>query len=138
MRKSIIKVCMIRILGHLFFSFTFLILNSTEPKVKIEYQKTFGGVHRDGAYSFIQTPDDGFILAGFTRSFGAGNSDIWVVKIDINGEFLRNRTYGGPEDEKTQTIIQTNDGGFLLTGSTYSNGYCLKVSYFYFLGFFLS
>ncbi|MFX1517309.1 MAG: hypothetical protein ACFFC6_13480 [Promethearchaeota archaeon] len=122
MRKSITKVCMIGILGILFFSFTFLILNSTEPKVEIKYQKTFGGVHRDGAYSLIQTSVDGFILAGFTRSDGAGNSDSWRVKTDANGEMLWNRTYGGPENDKARTVIQTNDGGFLVVGSTFSYG----------------
>ena len=122
MRKSILKVCVIGILGLVSFSFTFLTLHSTESKVEIQFQKTFGGVKRDGATSLIQTFDDGFILAGYTRSYGAGNSDIWIVKTDANGEMLWNRTYGGPENEKTRTVLQTNDGGFLLAGSTYSYG----------------
>lgn len=104
------------------FSFTFLVFNTTVTEQEINYQKTFGGIERDGAFSLIQTSDGGFALAGFTRSYGAGNSDAWLVKTDINGLVLWNKTYGGLLDEEARSVFQTKDEGYLLAGSTNSYG----------------
>ncbi|MHA2246979.1 MAG: hypothetical protein ACXADY_18695 [Candidatus Hodarchaeales archaeon] len=104
------------------FSFTFLVFNTTITGQKIKYQKTFGGINRDGALSIIETSNGGFALAGFTRSYGAGNNDAWLVKTDAYGLMLWNKTYGGLLDEKARCVIQTKDEGYLLAGSTDSYG----------------
>jgi len=49
------------------------------------WEKTFGGSGDDGAYSIQQTKDGGYIVAGYTRSFGAGRDDVYVIKMDANG-----------------------------------------------------
>ena len=59
------------------------------------WSQTYGGPDADGALSLIQTADGGYCLAGYTRSFGAGKEDIWLVKVDSSGNMQWNRTYGG-------------------------------------------
>jgi len=50
-----------------------------------EWEKTFDGDENDVAYSIIQTNDGGYAFAGWTKSKGTGNSDVWVIKLDENG-----------------------------------------------------
>jgi len=85
-----------------------------------EWNQTFGGSERDKAYSVRQTTDGGFILAGYTRSYGAGRTDFWLIKTDSNGTKLWNNTFGGPDDEEAWDVQQTTDGGYILAGYTES------------------
>lgn len=87
-----------------------------------EWNRTYGEGAREGGYSVVQTPDGGFAIAGFTCSYGAGDADFWLLKTDSSGELLWNHTYGGAGDELARTVIQTDDGGFILIGSTTSTG----------------
>jgi TolB-like protein len=59
------------------------------------FAKTYGGGGYDYASSVQQTSDSGYIIAGTTRSFGAGNEDIILIKADANGNILWAKTYGG-------------------------------------------
>jgi len=59
------------------------------------WQKRYGGINYDYAASIQETSDGGYIMAGKTLSFGAGNSDAWVLKLDSNGNILWQKTYGG-------------------------------------------
>lgn len=74
------------------------------------------------ADSLIQTADKGFLLAGYTSSYGAGGFDMWLVKTDFSGVEQWNQTYGGVGSDITYALIQTSDGGFALAGSTNSFG----------------
>jgi len=47
--------------------------------------QNYGGANYDEAYSLVQTSDEGYALAGYTDSFGAGDHDFWLVKTDENG-----------------------------------------------------
>ncbi len=87
-----------------------------------ELNKTYGGAGSDFALALVQTIDGGYALAGRTYSFGAGGSDIWLVKTDGFGNHLWNKTYGGTGDDRTSSLIQTADGGYALVGTTYSFG----------------
>ena len=84
--------------------------------------QTFGGIDEDWCYSAVQTLDDGYILAGYTKSFGAGFSDFWLVKTDTNGDSLWSRTYGGIYYDECRSIKQTSDNGYILAGYTDSYG----------------
>ncbi|MHA2326517.1 MAG: hypothetical protein ACXACB_14010 [Promethearchaeota archaeon] len=83
----------------------------------------FGGGAKDIAHSVVATVDGGVLIAGSTQSYGAGNSDIWLVKTDVEGELQWSKTYGGPDIEAALSVIHTSDGGFLLGGVSSSYGF---------------
>jgi hypothetical protein len=81
---------------------------------------TFGGAADDCAYCGIQTLDSGFAAAGYTSSFGKGGMDMCLIKTDFDGKIQWYKTYGGAGDECAFSLIQTSDGGYLLSGYTLS------------------
>ncbi|UCE18593.1 MAG: DJ-1/PfpI family protein, partial [Gemmatimonadota bacterium] len=93
------------------------------------WAKTFGGPDSEGGRSVQETGDGGFIICGYTYSFGAGASDIYLVKTDSQGDEQWSRTFGGPGWEYGYSVCRTNDGGYLLTGSTTSFGQGLNDVY---------
>jgi hypothetical protein len=84
--------------------------------------KAIGGKYDDGGKSLIQTSDGGYAIAGATNSFGAGYADVYVIKLDANGNLQWTRTIGGPESEEGNSLIQTSDGGYAIAGLTQSFG----------------
>ncbi|MCL0065558.1 hypothetical protein M1N79_01550 [Dehalococcoidia bacterium] len=97
-------------------------LIKTDPEGNKEWSSTFGGPGSDMARSVQQTSCGGFILAGSTKSFGAGKSDFFVVKTDPQGNKEWSRTFGGRRSEKAYSVEQTACGGFIIAGSTSSFG----------------
>jgi predicted secreted protein len=97
-------------------------LVKTSANGEHEWNKTFGGIADDGARSIIQTADAGFVLAGWTSSYGAGLSDFWLVKTSANGEHEWNKTFGGTAHDGASSMIQTVDGGFAILGGSFSFG----------------
>jgi len=88
----------------------------------LQWTKTIGGKKEDGGISLIQTSDGGYAIAGATTSFGAGYADVYVVKLDANGNLQWTKTIGGPGNEMGQSLIQTSDGGYAIAGATTSFG----------------
>ena len=88
----------------------------------LQWTKTFGGAGADSAFSVWQTNDNGYVLAGSTNSFGSGGLDMYVVKTDVNGNIQWSATYGGAGNDFARSVQQTNDGGYMITGSTNSFG----------------
>jgi len=88
----------------------------------IQWTRTVGGTGYDMANSVVQCADSGFILAGYTNSFGSGNNDMYIVKINSSGNLSWSKTVGGTGDEQAQSIIKTTDGGFVVVGYTTSFG----------------
>jgi len=89
----------------------------------VEWKKTYGESDYDIARSIQQTLDGGYIVAGETSSFGAGNADFWVLKLDSSGNALWQKTYGGINDDITPSVQQTSDSGYIVAGdsSSFSN-----------------
>jgi len=93
-----------------------------EPTPMILWEQTYGGSQDDRANSIIQTTDGGYVVAGYTSSKGAGGFDAWILKLDNQGNLLWDRTYGGSQDDRANSIIQTTDGGYVVAGYTSSKG----------------
>jgi hypothetical protein len=88
----------------------------------LQWTRTIGGPKGDEGYSLIQTSDGGYAIAGDTKSFGAGEADVYVVKLDASGNLQWTKTIGGPASEEGNSLIQTSDGGYAIAGSTKSFG----------------
>jgi hypothetical protein len=86
------------------------------------WNKTFGGGAYDYGRSVLVTPDGGYLLCGHTSSSGAGWFDLWLIKTNANGTEQWSKTYGGANFEQGFSIQPTNDGGYIITGSTESFG----------------
>ena len=81
------------------------------------WEKTFGGSQDDIAYGVTEAPDGGFIIVGSTNSEGAGQSDVWVIKINKNGIKLWDKTFGGSKEDGAYAVVPAKDGsGYIITG----------------------
>jgi Tol biopolymer transport system component len=86
------------------------------------WEKTLGGDRFDRGYRVLAAAGGGFLILGETRSLGAGDRDLYLVKVDMAGEELWSQVYGGPREEQSGTIHATADGGYILSGQTASYG----------------
>lgn len=87
-----------------------------------QWVKTFGGPDSDYARGFCPTPDGGYLFIGSTKSYGAGNKDIWAIKTNTNGDTQWTRTYGGINADEGFGVAPTRDGGYAIGGMTSSYG----------------
>jgi len=87
------------------------------------WDKTFGGSGDDKGWSVQETADGGYILLGYTYSFGAGKSDVWLIKTDATGNLQWEKTFGGCEGDEGASVQQTRDGGYILIGTTENTGW---------------
>jgi hypothetical protein len=95
------------------------------------WEKTYGGSDWDRAHSIVQLADSGFVLVGETYSYGNGNSDIYMVRTNKNGDTLWTRTYGGTENDYGNSVVLDGDslvvaGGTESFGAGMSDGIILK------------
>jgi hypothetical protein len=96
------------------------IVSCTTYNPEVAWNKTFGGSGIDWAYSVQQTSDGGYIVAGDTGSYGAGDFDVWLIKTDPSGNVTWNKTFGGSGNDGAYSVQQTSDGGYIVAGTTAS------------------
>jgi len=94
----------------------------SQPTPDTLWTRIYGGNAEDEAFSVQQTADRGYILAGYTWSFGAGGPDVYLVKTNSFGDTLWTRTYGGRSEDAAWSVRQTTDGGYIAAGRTTSFG----------------
>ena len=85
-----------------------------------QWDNTFGGPENDRGRDVIQTIDGGYMIAGYSRSYGAGSYDVWVIKTDAEGVEQWSNTFGGTGIEYGHSVQQAGDGGYILVGDTWS------------------
>ncbi|MEW6034698.1 MAG: hypothetical protein AB1603_07585 [Chloroflexota bacterium] len=97
-------------------------LVKTDANGNQEWSKVFGGQGDDFLYCVQQTGDGGYILVGWTQSFGRGEEDVYLVKTDAGGNRMWYRTFGEYKFDSGWWVQQTSDGGYIITGGTRSYG----------------
>jgi len=102
------------------YDFAIYRLNSSGNKV---WFKHHGGTGEDIAYSIQQTSDGGYVVAGYTDSYSYGFDDFAIFKLDSNGNKVWLKHYGGAGTDKSNSIQQTSDGGYVVAGYTDSYSY---------------
>ncbi|MEO0130999.1 MAG: hypothetical protein ABIK76_04850 [candidate division WOR-3 bacterium] len=92
----------------------------TDENGETLWTKTYGGQSNDRGYSILQTRDSGYIIVGNTQSFGNGSSDVWIIRLNKNGELVWSRTYGGTYADGGLYITKTSDSCYVISGYTKS------------------
>ncbi|MCG3165747.1 MAG: hypothetical protein POELPBGB_01522 [Bacteroidia bacterium] len=80
------------------------------------WSKTYGGFNQEGGNQIISTGDGNYLFFGFTQTFGAGDRDFYLLKINPQGDVIWTKTYGSPNYEESQEIVKVESGGYLLFG----------------------
>lgn len=109
-----------------------------DPQGEIEWEHSFGFSGHDHSYDVIQTTDGGFFFAGFldvTQSGGDGNfgkgnywtrhgvGEFWGTKLDAQGNLVWRRYFGGTNNDRAHSVVEANDGGFVLAGFSESDDF---------------
>jgi len=90
------------------------------PNTKATFEKTYGGKYDDEAKNLIAL-EDGYLLVGETQSFGEGNSDAYIIKVDKLGNKIYSVAYGGRNADVANAVVEMDDS-FMITGTTNSFG----------------
>jgi hypothetical protein len=104
-------------------SFIILSLNlHSSVYSQITFESYYGGADNEEGNAVVQTDDGGFLIGGYTATFGSGYFDFYLVKADENGDSMWTRTYGGEWQEMVHDVKETADGGYAAVGYTLSYG----------------
>jgi hypothetical protein len=85
---------------------------------RIQWARTYGGTEYDQPIAAKELRDGGFIIVGRTNSFGAGEFDGWILKLESTGTIVWQKAYGSADDEMFFDVVETADDGLLVVGET--------------------
>ncbi len=88
----------------------------------VKWQKTYGGSNWDLANAIAIAPNGDIIVTGWTESFGAGSADVWVLRLDENGNVKWQKTYGGKYNDWAKAVAVAENGDVIVAGYTSSFG----------------
>lgn len=97
-------------------------LVKTDSLGEVEWSQTYGDSKDDEGYDVVQTSDGGYLVAGGTKSYGAGLVDLWLIKTDSAGETLWEQVLGGVKNDVANSLIVLENGECLVVGNTASYG----------------
>lgn len=105
----------------------------TDANGDMMWNRTYESTHDRSGGDIVQTSDGGYAIAGYEsaqRTDGIYSDDLFLMKIDANGNLLWNQTYGGPGDEYGSDFIQTSDGGYAISGYVYPENETIQYALF--------
>lgn len=97
-------------------------LVKTDSMGEVEWTQTYGDSKDDEGYDVVQTSDGGYLVAGGTKSYGAGLVDLWLIKTDSTGEILWEQVLGGTKNDVANSLLVLENGEGLVVGTTASYG----------------
>jgi putative intracellular protease/amidase len=98
-----------------------LLVVKTDAMGEMEWSRTFGGAGTEYGNACLSLLD-GYLVAGYTSSFGSGGKDVYVIKLDEKGKEIWSKTFGGPSWDVGKAICESGDGNFYVCGYTHSFG----------------
>ena len=106
-----------------FFLVTIIVFSFNSLKgQQVEFEKKYGGNMDDIGFSLCPVPSGGYAVFGWTKSYGNGNADYYLIRTNQNGDTLWTKTFGGSDSESGLCIEITSDGGFILGGTSRTYG----------------
>ena len=99
-----------------------LVVIKIDTNGELIWERTYGGNGVEAGSSIKSIDDGGFIISGYTDSFGSGNKDVYVIKVNSEGDQEWYQTFGGSGTDYGNSIHQTLDQGYLVSGYTDSFG----------------
>ncbi len=115
MSSRVLKLVFLQVVLYMFLP---LILSGQN----LIWQTYTGGAYNEVGYAGVQADDGDYVVLGSTFSFGAGDFDIYLLKLNTVGDTIWTATFGGDSTEYGYDIQKTADGGYILVGSTRSIG----------------
>ncbi|HLC82256.1 MAG TPA: T9SS type A sorting domain-containing protein [Bacteroidia bacterium] len=91
-------------------------LIKTDSNGVMQYSRIYGGTGKEAGLSIQPSSDNGYLIAGFTESFGAGMRDVFIINVDVDGNVIWNKTFGGSGNDIANSVKRTTDGGYIITG----------------------
>ena len=92
------------------------------PDGDVKWQRAYGGPNDDEAYAVALTSGGNIVVSGYTSSFGAGDWDAWILRLDGNGSVIWQKTYGGEKSDEANAVAISPNGDIITAGSTSSFG----------------
>ncbi len=97
-----------------------ILITKLDPTGNMQWARTLGGSEAELGYYITKTTDNCYVITGYTTSYGAGYSDLFIAKLDSIGGLIWFKTVGGTNNDNGYCVIQTSDGGFVVSGQTQS------------------